>query len=131
MSDTKGDENIFNNDTANKQLKKFLNNNYLFFMESVTEKKYIYKNKAQEKVLSSRVSGFKSAPFGSFASQLQSFTFYSDNIEVLGLKYVSPLISGTFKRYKFEIIDTVFENTDTTILINIVVYCKHLFYNPL
>ncbi len=117
MSDTKGDENIIKSDTGNSQLKKFLNNNYLFFMESVTEKKYIYKNKSQEKVLSSRVSGFKSAPFGSFASQLQSFTFYSDNIEVLGLKYVSPLITGTFKRYKFEIIDTVFENTDTTILI--------------
>jgi hypothetical protein len=117
LSDQSGDENFYTKDTSRSKLKKFLDNNYLFFMESVTEKKYIYKNKSQEKVLSSRISGFKSAPFGSFASQLQSFTFYNDNIEVLGLKYVSPLISGTFKRYNFEIIDTVFTNADTTILI--------------
>ncbi len=118
MSDNKGDEDFYNKDTTkNKKLKKMLDKHYFFFMESVTEKKYIYKNKSQEKVLSSRISGFKSAPFASFASQLQSFTFYNDNIELIGVKYVSPLISGTTKRYKFEIIDTVYSNLDTTILI--------------
>lgn len=118
LSDKNGDEFFYNKDTIKfKKLKKFLEKSYFFFMESVTEKKYIYKNKTQEKVLSSRVSGFKSAPFGSFASQLQSFTFYNDNIELLGIKYVSPVIPGTFKRYLFEITDTVYSGIDTTILI--------------
>lgn len=118
LSDNEGDENFYNKDSVTfARTKKILDKHYLFFMESVTEKKYVYKNHVQEKVLSSRVSGFKSAPFGAFASQLQSFTFYSDNIELMGLKYVSPLISGTFKRYNYEIADTVLSSGDTTILI--------------
>lgn len=118
LADKNGDEAFYNKDTIKyKKLKAFLEKSYFFFMESVTEKKYVYKNKSQEKVLSSRVSGFKSAPFGAFASQLQSFTFYKDNIELLGVKYLSPVIPGTLKRYRFEISDTVYSGKDTTILI--------------
>lgn len=118
FSDKEGDEDFYNKDSVTfSKTKKMIDKHYLFFMESVTEKKYVYKNHTQEKVLSSRVSGFKSAPFGAFASQLQSFTFYTDNIELLGIKYLSPLISGTFKRYNYEIVDTVFNSSDTTILI--------------
>jgi len=118
LSGRNGEEDFYQKDTVvYRKTKKLLDKQYLFFMESVTEKKYKYKNINQEKVLSSRVSGFKSAPFGAFASQLQSFTFYSENIELLGYKYVSPLISGTFKRYNFEIKDTVLSGPDTTILI--------------
>lgn len=96
---------------------RLLKNAYLFFMESVTEKKYKYRNIMQEKVIASKVSGFKSAPFGAFASQLQSFTFYPDKIELLGVSYLNPLRKGTFKRYRFEIQDTVLKQNDTTILI--------------
>ncbi|MCW3078153.1 MAG: hypothetical protein JWO32_2762, partial [Bacteroidetes bacterium] len=96
LSDNNGDEDFYNKDSVKYQKsKKLLDKSYLFFMESVTEKKYLYKNKTQEKIISSRVSGFKTAPFSAFASQLQSFTFYGDNIELMGLKYVSPLINGT------------------------------------
>jgi hypothetical protein len=117
MSDKNGDENFYKNDTTKTSPKKLLDKSYLFFMESVTEKKYKYKNISQEKVTASRVSGFKSSPFGAFASQLQSFTFYAENIELLGLKYINPLTKGTFKRYYFEIIDTVLNATDTTIIV--------------
>ncbi len=117
MSDKMGDENFYKADTSKNSPKKLLDKSYLFFMESVTEKKYKYKNISQEKVTASRVSGFKSSPFGAFASQLQSFTFYNDNIELLGLKYVNPLSKGTFKRYNFLITDTVLSGTDTTILV--------------
>lgn len=118
LSSNEGDENFYEKDTAQfRKTKKLLQKQYLFFMESVTEKKYLYKNISQEKVLSSRVSGFKAAPFGAFASQLQSFSFYNDNIELLGYKYVNPLMEGTFKRYNFEITDTVTKGKDTTILI--------------
>lgn len=117
MSNKMGDEDFYKNDSSKNSQTKFLEKNYLFFMESVTEKKYKYKNISQEKVTASRVSGFKSSPFGAFASQLQSFTFYNNNIELLGLKYVNPLSKGTFKRYNFTITDTVLNGKDTTILI--------------
>jgi len=117
-SNTSGDENFYNEDSTRfKKAKATLDKQYLFFIESATEKKYIYKNITQEKILASRVSGFKSAPFASLASQLQSFTFFDNTISVMGIKYVNPLQKGTFKRYKFEIIDTIIQNRDTTILI--------------
>ncbi|MBA3663485.1 MAG: carboxypeptidase-like regulatory domain-containing protein [Bacteroidetes bacterium] len=128
LSDRNGEEDFYNADSVKfKKSKDMLEKTYLFFMESVTEKKYTYKGNMQEKVLSSRVSGFKSAPFSSFASQLQSFTFYGDNIELMGIKYVSPLTSGTFKRYEFDITDTVLWGSDTTILIRFYPKKNHSF----
>lgn len=119
ISDQKGNEFYYNDDTSkfNKE-KKLLEKQYLFFIESTSEKKYIYKNIQQEKIIASRVSGFKSAPFASLASQLQSFTFFDNNIDVLDIKYVNPIQKGTFKRYRFDITDTIIQETDTTILIS-------------
>jgi hypothetical protein len=118
LSNKEGEEDFYEKDSIKyKKAKKLLSKQYLLFMESVTEKKYQYKNISQEKVLSSRISGFKSAPFASFASQLQSFSFYNDNIELLGQKFVNPLMEGTFKRYNFSITDTVLKGNDTIILI--------------
>lgn len=118
MSDQLGNEEYFLEDTARfREETKLLKKNYLFFIESFSQRKYKYKNISQEKILASRVSGFKSAPFASLATQLQSFTFYDDNINVLGIKYVNPLMRGTFKRYRFLIEDTIVNGVDTTILI--------------
>jgi hypothetical protein len=114
-----GDEFYYNQDTTRfKKDKKFLDKQYFFLIESASEKRYIYKNITQEKILASRVSGFKSAPFASLASQLQSFTFFENNISVLDIKYVNPIQKGTLKRYRFDIRDTIIEGTDTTILID-------------
>lgn len=118
LSDELGNEDFYKQDTIRfREQKKFLDKQYLFFIESFSERKYKYKNISQEKILASRVSGFKSAPLASLASQLQSFTFYEDNIAILGIKYVNPLMSGTLKRYRFLIKDTLIQQTDTTILI--------------
>lgn len=118
ISDSKGNEFYYKEDTSKfSKEKKLLEKQYLFFIESASEKRYLYKNIQQEKIIASRVSGFKSAPFASLASQLQSFTFFDDNIDVLDIKYVNPLLKGTFKRYNFNITDTIIESTDTTILI--------------
>lgn len=118
-STKKGDEFYYNEDTVRfRKDKKFLDKQYFFLIESASEKKYIYKNITQEKILASRVSGFKSAPFASLASQLQSFTFFENNIAVLDINYVNPIQKGTFKRYRFDIRDTIIEGIDTTILID-------------
>jgi hypothetical protein len=115
ISDQNGNEDIQAQDTT--PFGKIFSKTHLLFMESTTEKKYKYKGLMQEKVTASRVSGFKSAPFGAFASLLQSFTFYDEHLELMGLRYLNPLSKGTFKRYRFEIADTVLSGPDTTILI--------------
>jgi hypothetical protein len=118
MSDQKGNEFYYKDDTSKYgKEQKFLEKQYLFFIETASEKKYIYKNITQEKILASRVSGFKTAPFASLASQLQSFTFFDKTINVLDINYVNPIQKGTFKRYNFEITDTIIQEQDTTILI--------------
>lgn len=116
LSDKEGNEDFYK-DRKETSLSKTLDRAYLFFVESVSEKKYNYKNVHQEKILASKVSGFSKAPFGAFATQLQSFTFYKDNIELLGIKYLSPLTNGTFKRYRFEIKDTLITENDSILLI--------------
>jgi hypothetical protein len=117
-SDQLGNENFYQEDTARfKEERKIFDRNYLFLVESFSERKYKYKNISQEKIIASRTSGFKTAPFASLATQLQSFTFYDDNIEVLSIKYVNPLMKGTFSRYRFLIEDTIINEKDTTILI--------------
>ncbi|MGE0569163.1 MAG: DUF5686 family protein, partial [Bacteroidia bacterium] len=119
ISDKNGDENYYTKlDTAkNKDEINLVKKQYLFLLETSSLRKYLFKNIHQEKILASKVSGFKSAPFASMASQLQSFSFYDNSIEVLGIKYVNPIQKGTFRRYNFEIEDTIIQNSDTTILI--------------
>ncbi|MBK9284487.1 MAG: carboxypeptidase-like regulatory domain-containing protein [Sphingobacteriaceae bacterium] len=117
LSDKNGNENFYSEMKPN-EMTKTLNRHYLFFIESVTEKKYNYKNKHQEKILASKVSGLKQSPFGAFATQLQSFTFYDENIELIGIKYLNPLIKGTFKRYNFYLKDTLLQDKDTILLIS-------------
>lgn len=116
LSDKEGNEDFYKDGKVN-EFSKTLDRAYLFFVESVSEKKYNYKNVHQEKILASKVSGFRKAPFGAFATQLQSFTFYKDNIELLGIKYLNPLTKGTFKRYRFEIKDTLITENDSILLI--------------
>ncbi len=102
-------------DSNIKDINKLRNDQYLFLMESVTEKKYKKPGKVHEEVLASRVSGFKNPVFTLLASQLQSFTIYSDYISVSGKKYLSPLAKNSTSKYIFIIEDTLLNNAgDTT-----------------
>ncbi len=84
-----------------------LNEMNLFLMESVTEKKYRKPNKYKETVLASRISGVKNAQYVLLAEELQSFSFYSNYIKVLGKEYLSPITKGNTKKYLFILQDTV------------------------
>ena len=106
-------------DTSGKnEIGKFLNKQHLFMSESISKKHYQYKNKNHEEILASRVSGFKSSPFTLLATQLQSFSFYPDQIELLQIKYINPVAEGTFKRYNFTLEDTLFQGKDSLFVIS-------------
>ncbi|MBC7862449.1 MAG: carboxypeptidase-like regulatory domain-containing protein, partial [Bacteroidia bacterium] len=55
--------------TSQKTLSGFLKKQHLFLTESVTERKYKHPGRNNEKVLASRVSGFKNSPFTMLATQ--------------------------------------------------------------
>lgn len=100
-------------DSSNKEMKKFFNSQHLFIMESVTERKFRKPDRSFERVLASRVSGLKDPMFTLLATQMQSFTFYNDFIEVLGRIYVNPITPGSTRKYIFDLRDTTYSGTDT------------------
>jgi hypothetical protein len=75
-------------------------------------------NKDTERVIANRVSGFKDPSFVLLASQLQSFTFYSDFVTVLSDDYLNPVSGGAWRKYVFVLRDTTFSGADTTFIIS-------------
>ena len=119
-NDTINSDNYQFNDTLSsldsniREINKFKEDQYLFLMESVTEKKYKRPGKVHEEVLASRVSGLQNPAFTLLSTQLQSFTIYSDYITVGNNNYLSPLAKNSTKKYIFIIEDTLINKTNDT-----------------
>lgn len=110
------EEGVF--DSANFEMQNFIDRQHLFIMETASERKYKRPNKDTERIIANRVSGFKDPSFVLLASQLQSFTFYSDFVTVLSEDYINPISSGSTRKYLFLLQDTTFNGTDTTFVIS-------------
>lgn len=90
---------------------------HFFLSESVTQTQKINPDKEKEKLLALQVSGFKSPIFTNVATDYQPFSFYDDNIQLLGRDYINPISRGTFSRYDFQLRDTVYQDNDTIFII--------------
>ncbi|MBS4057845.1 MAG: carboxypeptidase-like regulatory domain-containing protein [Bacteroidales bacterium] len=75
----------------------------LFLMESVTERTYLAPGHNHEKVVASKVSGFRDPIFVFLISQLQSTDFYDAFIRISDKHYVSPISPGSTRKYLFEL----------------------------
>jgi len=96
----------------------FFKSQYLFLVESVSKRRYLYPDHNYEEVLASRTSGLKDSPFALLATQLQSFSFYPENINILGENYLNPLSNPGIKRYIYTIEDTLYKGKDTVYVIS-------------
>ena len=105
-------------DSSNFELQNFMDRQHLFLMETASERKYQKPNKDTERVIANRVSGFKDPSFVLLASQLQSFTFYSDFVTVLSDDYLNPISGGSTRKYLFILQDTTFSGADTTFVVS-------------
>lgn len=106
-------------DSSNFKAKQFSDSQHLFMLESVSERKFSSSPKRNnEKVIASRVSGFKNPTFTLLATQMQSFSFYNDFITVLDKDYINPISGGSTNRYIFIIQDTVVSSYDSTFVIS-------------
>jgi len=99
-------------------IKRLLKKQYLFLMESVSQRKYLYPDHNYEKVIASRTSGLTDSPFALLAQQLQSFSFYNDQINIMENDYLNPVSDGGIKRYYFIIEDTLYSGKDTVYVIS-------------
>jgi hypothetical protein len=109
------------NDTSKKHkesLSKFLQKQYLFLLESVSDRRFLYPDHNHEEIVASRTSGLKDSPFALLATQMQSFSFYTDYISILGRDYMNPISPGGIKRYDYIIQDTLYNGKDTVFVIS-------------
>jgi hypothetical protein len=108
-------------DTSKKEefsLNKFLQSQYLFLMESVSERRFLYPDHNYEKVVASRMSGLKDSPFALLAQQMQSFSFYGNYINILGDDYLNPVTDAGIKRYYYVIKDTLYQGGDSIFVVS-------------
>jgi hypothetical protein len=108
-------------DTSKKKVEttyEFFNEQYLFLVESVSKRRYLHPDHNYEEVLASRTSGLKDSPFALLATQMQSFSFYPENVEILGESYLNPVSSPGIKRYYYVIEDTLYNGKDSVFVIS-------------
>lgn len=111
------------NDTSSSEklkLRELIERQHLFLMESVSEHSYISPDKGYDKIIATRVSGFKDPLFLFLISQLQSTSFYDETINIVNTQYINPLSPDSWKRYYFTLHDTLFHQSgvDTTFVIS-------------
>ena len=106
-------------DSSSQDLEKFLEKQYLFLMEFVSERKFKPPDKNKEVVTASRVSGFRDPSFTMLASQIQSTSFYDELIMIWDKKYLNPISNGSTRKYLFILEDTMYtEQMDSLFVIS-------------
>jgi hypothetical protein len=98
-------------------LQRFLEKQYLFMMESVSNRKYLSPEKNKEEIIASKVSGLSQPSFVFMARQFQSFSFYDNFINIADRQYLNPISEGSTNKYFFLIQDTVYNDHNDTVFI--------------
>lgn len=104
-------------DTSELKMRRFLEKQDIFIMETVTERKYKSPDLNQETVLATRVSGLKDPMIAFMISQLQSTSFYDELISIAGKNYINPISKGSTNKYFFLIEDTTYTLTNDTVFV--------------
>lgn len=104
-------------DTSTVEAYEFLESQYLFMFESVTETFHKKPDKTKKNVLGSKISGFKNPLITALFSQIQAFSYYKNSFKIFNQEYVNPLSPNAERRYIFIIEDTVINQTDSTFII--------------
>jgi len=102
---------IFRNDTLRPE-------HYLLIVETVSDRFFASPNKNNEVVVASRISGFSEPYLAFLATRHQSFSFYTDYVELSGEKYLSPISAGGINRYLFILEKTSFDGNDSIFVVS-------------
>ncbi|WP_299583243.1 DUF5686 family protein [uncultured Sunxiuqinia sp.] len=106
-----------NPDSSQLKLKRFVDQQDLFLLESVSEKAYRKPQKEKEVIIASRVSGLEDPSFFLLATQLQSFTFYQDYIKLFEKQFLSPVSPNSWNKYLFILEETLFTPTGDSLFV--------------
>jgi hypothetical protein len=99
-------------------LRSFFGSQYLFLMESNSTRQFMPPGRDKETINAYKVSGFNDPMFASFANEMQSFSFYENQFQLLSKTYINPIALGGTRRYLFILEDTTIVGIDTTFTIS-------------
>ncbi len=105
-------------DSSSRFIEKLISEQYLFLMENVTKRKFMAPDKNFNKVIATKMSGFKDPILVFLATQIQSFSFYKPFISIMMKDYINPIGSGSFSKYFFKIEDTTYAGKDTVFILS-------------
>ena len=95
--------------TNTSKLLGILKKNDLMVMETVSEQKFLGPDRHSQKVLGTKIAGLKEPVFIYLVSEIQSISFYDEEIAIIGSKYLNPISKNSKKKYLFRI-----ESAETT-----------------
>ena len=105
-------------DSSKYEAAQFFRARDLFLSESVSEKTFRAPDLSQEKIVATRTSGLQNPIFLLLSSQFQSFSFYSDYISILEIRYLNPISPGSTSKYFFQLQDTLYDGRDSVFVIS-------------
>ena len=110
-------DSVSKEDSNRYEFRSAMTQHYLFITETVSKRKFSPPNYSYDKIVANRFSGLSNPSFTMIATEFQPFSYYSDYVDVVGLKYLSPLARNSYKNYVFELKDTFVENGDSIFVI--------------
>lgn len=105
-------------DSSYYEFSQFFRKRDMFITESVSERSFMAPDLSYDKVIATRTSGINNPMFLLLATQLQSFSFYDDQISILSAKYLNPISPNSTSRYFFNLEDTLYDNVDTIFVLS-------------
>ena len=90
---------------------------HLMVMEAVTKRDFKPIENYSDSIILNRVSGFQNPKYAAVITQIQPFSFYEEVLSIMEKDFINPISKGTFKRYFFNIEDTLFQQKDTVFII--------------
>ncbi|MCB9178892.1 MAG: carboxypeptidase-like regulatory domain-containing protein [Flavobacteriales bacterium] len=105
-------------DSSDLEMRRFLEEQYLFLMESATRKSFLPPAAEREEVLAMRVSGLKDPSLLALAAQTKTFSIYDPQIGISQKLYLGPLAPGSTRKYLFLLEDTLYQGRDSVFVIS-------------
>lgn len=94
-------------DSSNYEFKKQIDRSHLYLTEKISEYSFEAGKKKKEKILASRMAGFKQPIYEILALNIQDFSVYNEIYVVAGTKYINPIANNALKYYNYQILDTI------------------------
>jgi len=94
-------------DSTGYRFKRMIERRHLYQTEKISEYKFNREQGLKEEVLATRMAGFKKPLYEIIGLKLQSYSVYTNNIDLMETKYAGPLADDALSDYRYKILDTV------------------------